>query len=255
MDILTVGGIGLALALIFGPLLMDGSIIYFFDIPSMIIVVLGSTAAVFSEYRMSDVKNAVPVLKKALFNKGEDASFTINLLVDLGDKARKEGILALERELKAIENAFLRKAIQFAVDGNETEVIREVMETEIEYIEQRHKLGQSIFDNYAALSPAFGMIGTLVGLIQMLQNLDDPAALGPGMSVALVTTFYGAVLANALFTPIVKKLELRSQEELIIKQIVLTGIIAIQSGDNPRVLRDKLETFIPPANRQGGEQG
>ncbi len=254
MDIVTVGALGAAMLLVFAPLIANGSIVYFIDVGSMLIVVFGSLAAVASTVNMSDLKGMGGVLKKAFFNKPEDPSFTINLLVDLGEKARREGILALERELKAIDSEFLRKAIQLAVDGNEVDVIREVMETEIEYIGDRHKTGRMFLERLATMAPAYGMVGTLIGLIQMLKNLDDPDALGPGMAVALVTTFYGALLANGFYTPIANKLQLRSKEELLIKQLVLTGILSIQAGDNPRALREKLETFIAPSLRQGGEQ-
>lgn len=254
MDIVTIVGLGLVLVLVFGPLIVGGTIMYFIDIPSFVIVVLGASAAVAIGYTVKDLTNFINALRQAFFPKVQDLQSTINLLVDLGEKARREGILALERELKAIESAYLRKAIQLAVDGNEVEIIQTVMQTEIDYIEERHKLNIKICRDFASLAPAYGMVGTLIGLIQMLKNLDDPSALGPGMAVALVTTFYGSLMANWIFTPLSNKLERRHNEEILIKQMTLAGILSIQSGDNPRILRDKLETFISPSLRQTSEQ-
>ncbi len=250
MDIASIIGVAFTFILVFSPIIMSGMLMSFIDIGSILIVVGGSIAAVFTAYPLAEVLSTIKVLKKVFFSDKSDAKGIINTLVDLGEKARREGILALERELKSIDDEFLRKAIQFAVDGNEIETIEAVMNSEIDAIEERHKVGKSILENMATFAPGFGMLGTLIGLIQMLQNLSDPSNIGAGMAVALITTFYGSLLANGLWSPMAVKLERRSKEELILKQLVLAGIIAIQSGDNPRVLRDKLETFIAPGLRE-----
>jgi chemotaxis protein MotA len=250
MDIASIIGVALTFILVFSPIIMSGMLMSFIDIGSILIVVGGSIAAVFTAYPLVEVLSTIKVIKKVFFAGGSDPKSIINTLVDLGEKARREGILALERELKSIDDEFLRKAIQFAVDGNEIETIEAVMNSEIDAIEERHKVGKSILENMATFAPGFGMLGTLIGLIQMLQNLSDPSNIGAGMAVALITTFYGSLLANGLWTPMAVKLERRSKEELILKQLVLAGIVSIQSGDNPRVLRDKLETFIAPGLRE-----
>ncbi len=250
MDIASIVGVAFTFILVFSPILMSGMLMSFIDIGSILIVVGGSISAVFTAYPLAEVLSTIKVLKKVFFADKSDAKGIINTLVDLGEKARREGILALERELKSIDDEFLRKAIQFAVDGNEIETIEAVMNSEIDAIEERHKVGKSILENMATFAPGFGMLGTLIGLIQMLQNLSDPSNIGAGMAVALITTFYGSLLANGLWSPMAVKLERRSKEELILKQLILAGIISIQSGDNPRVLRDKLETFIAPGLRE-----
>lgn len=251
MDIATIAGIGLGFVLVFAPIILAGDIVLFIDFGSILIVVGGSIASTITSFSLKDFLGIGNVVKVALFGTDLDITSKVDTLIDLGEKARREGILALERELKGIEDEFMRKAIQLAVDGNEVEVIASVMGTEIEYLEQRHKKGKDIFDQLAMFAPAFGMLGTLVGLIQMLKNLDDPSNIGAGMALALVTTFYGSLLANVLYTPIANKLAIRSQDELLTKSLILEGILSIQSGDNPRVLRDKLETFIAPKYRKG----
>ncbi|MCD4651597.1 MAG: motility protein A [Candidatus Cloacimonetes bacterium] len=251
MDLATIIGLGLAMLLVSVRIILSGMLAAFLGTGSVMIVVGGATAATIASYPLSDIIGAGKVVKNAFFESTEDVVSKIDTLIDLGEKARREGILALERELKGIDDDFMSKAIQLAVDGNEVEVIENVMGTEIDYIEARHKNGSQIFDDLGFFAPAFGMIGTLVGLIQMLQALDDPSNIGAGMAIALITTFYGSLLANAVFLPIRNKLIRRSLAEIMIKNMVLVGILSIQSGDNPRVLRDKLETFIAPTLRKG----
>ncbi|MCD4828526.1 MAG: MotA/TolQ/ExbB proton channel family protein [Candidatus Cloacimonetes bacterium] len=251
MDLATVGGIALAMLLIWIPIIISGQLAAFIDVGSMMITIGGSIAATVATFALKDTLGAVKVARKAIFADAFDLPQKIDTLIDLGEKARREGILALERELKGIDDDFMKKAIQLAVDGNEVEVIETVMGTEIDYMENRHKIGIAYFEQLGYFAPAFGMIGTLVGLVQMLQALDDPANIGVGMAIALITTFYGSVMANVVFLPIAGKLKLRSNEEILVKNLVVVGILSIQSGDNPRVLRDKLETFVPPEVRKG----
>jgi chemotaxis protein MotA len=179
---------------------------------------------------------------------------TIDGLVDLGEKARREGILALEQEMGRQQDEFLKKAMQLAVDGNEPDVIEQVMSIEIENVEERHKTGQAMFEALATYAPAYGMLGTVIGLIQMLKSLDDPSTIGQGMALCLITTFYGSIVANVVGLPISSKLKRRSKEEVLVKNMVLFGVLSIHSGDNPRVTRDKLETFVPPKFRKGSQK-
>ncbi len=254
MDIATLAGLVLAMLLVFVPIIISGQLPAFIDIGSVMIVIGGALAATLASFPLKEFLGIGKVVKICIFAPKLDVVSKIDILIDLGEKARREGILALERELKGIDDEFMQKSIQLAVDGNEVEVIENVMGTEIEYMTERHKSGKALFDQLGFYAPAFGMIGTLVGLIQMLQALDDPSNIGAGMAIALITTFYGSLIANALALPLAAKLEVRSKEEVLMKNLILVGILSIQSGDNPRVLRDKLETFIAPNMRKGSQQ-
>jgi chemotaxis protein MotA len=251
MDIMTVVGILLAFGMIFGPLVASGDIILFFNIPGLILVLGGSLAALMIAFTMSDMFGLFAMTKNAFFAKNINEGKIIDDMVDLGEKARREGILALEREMGRIDDTFLKKAIQLAVDGNEPEVIENVMSTEISNLEERHKVGKAIYEAFASFAPAYGMLGTVIGLVQMLKSLDDPANIGTGMAIALITTFYGSVIANVIAIPISNKLARRSKLEAQSKNMILFGVLSIHSGDNPRVTRDKLETFVAPKFRKG----
>ena len=254
MDIATGLGILIAFGMIFGPIIIAGDIATFYDLQSLLLVVFGSLAATVISFSLSDILNIVSVTKNAFFTKPQDLGRLIDSLVDLGEKARREGILALEQEMSRIQDDFLKKAMQLAVDGNEPEVIENVMGVEIDKIEERHATGKAMFDALANFGPAYGMLGTITGLIQMLKSLDDPSNIGAGMALALITTFYGSILANTIGIPIAGKLARRSKEEVLIKNMVLFGVLSIHSGDNPRITRDKLETFVPPKFRKGGKK-
>ena len=193
------------------------------------------------------------VVMNVFFVRTKDAGAVIPTLVDFAGRARRDGILALEAAAKEVPDQFLGKGIQLAVDGLEPRAIAEVLEKEIEYIEERHGLGATTFMTMGTIAPSMGLIGTLVGLVQMLQNLSDPDSIGPSMAVALLTTFYGAILANMVFLPIAGKLQVRHKEELLGKQLMLEGILSISSGDNPRTLEQKLQSFIPPSERKISE--
>jgi chemotaxis protein MotA len=251
MDIATVLGIIIAFGAMFGPIILAGQLALYIDIPSFIIVVIGAFAATLASYTLSDMINMFSVTKNAFFTKPLEQERLIDSLVDLGEKARREGILALEREMGRLDDPFMKKAIQLAVDGNEPEVIENVMANEIDNLVERHKVGKSMYDAIANYGPAYGMAATVIGLIAMLEALDDPSNIGQGMALALITTFYGSLVANAVAIPISTKLERRSKEEVMIKNMILFGVLSIHSGDNPRVTRDKLETFVPPKYRKG----
>ncbi|MEA2062225.1 MAG: motility protein A, partial [Gemmatimonadota bacterium] len=175
---------------------------------------------------------------------------TIATLVSFAERARREGILALERHMEEIEDEFLSKGIQLAVDGTEPELMRSILTTELDYMERRHTNGAGILTTAGALAPAFGMCGTLIGLVLMLLTMSDPSTIGPKMAVALITTFYGAILANLFFIPLSNKLKRRSEEEVLVKELMIEGILSIQSGDNPRIVEQKLTSFISPKLRR-----
>ncbi len=156
----------------------------------------------------------------------------------------------MESELEGMDDAFLKKGVQLSIDGLEPAEISNLLEVEMDFIKSRHQLGAEIFTTMGTYAPAMGMIGTLIGLVQMLQNMDDPSTIGPAMAVALLTTFYGSVMANIICMPIAGKLRTRSKEEMLLKEMTVAGIISLSNGDNPRVLEQKLHAFVPPNQRE-----
>ncbi len=248
MDIGTVIGIIAAYGLIL--MAIGAQLVLFVNIPSALIVVGGTLGATMVNFPLGRVIGAVSVAKNAFFAQKNDPTIIIKDLIEHAGKARKGGILALESVVGSIKDEFTAKGVQLAVDGLEPKFIQKILETEIQFIEDRHKQGAEVFSTMASLAPAFGLIGTLVGLVLMLQSMDDPSAIGPSMAVALITTFYGAVLANTTFLPISGKLKTRSKEELLAKELVIEGILSIAAGDNPRIMEQKLNAFLPPKLRK-----
>ena len=254
MDLGTVVGLVLGIVLLLGSILVGGSLGIFINIPSALIVVGGTIAASFISFSLPDVIGSFKIAMKAFFNKVEPPEAIIKELTTLAGIARKEGLLKLEKQ--PISNPFLKKAIMYCVDGHEADFIEEVLSKEIALTAERHELGQNLFKTMADMAPAFGMIGTLIGLVQMLSTMDDPKSIGPSMAVALLTTLYGAVLANLIFIPIANKLALRSQEEQLNYRLIIEGVLGLQKGLNPRVLEEVLKAFLPPKKREaiGGEE-
>jgi len=225
--------------------MLDGILGDYFNIPSLFIVIGGVIASTVVSYPMEALKNLGTLIGQAFKVKKVDFQSDIDNIVKIANVARREGILALEETVGEMNDPFMQKGIMLIIDGSDPELVKSVMETELVFIRERHSSGQGILLQMSSYSPAFGMIGTLVGLINMLRQLDDPSTLGPSMAVALVTTFYGVVLANLLFTPFAKKLGAQSSDELLRKEIVLEGILSIQNGENPRIIREKLNAFLP----------
>ncbi|MBW1729664.1 MAG: flagellar motor protein [Deltaproteobacteria bacterium] len=250
MDIATLVGIVLSFALVLSAIMMGGSMSIFINVPSVMIVVGGTLGATMINYPLPDILKVVKVVKNAFFMKKTTANELIANFVNLAGIARREGILALESKLNEMEDEFMRTGMQLSVDGLEPAAIKEILETEIEAIRERHKLGAEIFTTMGTFAPALGMIGTLIGLVQMLQTMSDPSTIGPAMAVALLTTFYGAIMANILFLPIAGKLRNRSGEEVMIKDLMTEGVISIAKGENPRVIEQKLNAYLPPQMRQ-----
>ncbi len=248
MDIATIGGLVIAYFLILWAMGF-GNLGAFIDIPSVQIVIGGTIAVVFVGNPLNKVLGIVGILKNAFLTKNLTPAETIKQLVEFAEQARREGILALEARAQEIQDDFLKKGIQLAVDGTEPDLIKDILSTEIMFIEQRHKYGAGIFDYAGTMAPAFGMIGTLVGLILMLGNMSDVSSIGPNMAVALITTMYGSILANTFCIPIATKLLYYSSQEVLVKELMLEGIMSLQSGDNPRIVEQKLSSFIEPALR------
>ena len=250
MDLASVIGLLVACGLIIGSILMGSApFSAFIDVPSMLVVLGGSMAAGLMSFPLKSMLSAPLVVKNAFFNKSASIPQLIEQIVSLADTARRDGLLALEGRLDEIDNGFIILGVQMAVDGTRAEVIEDIMRTEIDAVATRHRDGKSILDQLGRFAPAYGMIGTLMGLIMMLSDMSDPSSIGAGMAVALITTLYGAIAANVVFIPFAEKLGFINKQELLTMEITVRGIMAIQSGENPRVIEQKLSTFLPPKTR------
>lgn len=251
MDIATIGGIIAALGFVIISISLKGSLGSFMDAPSVMITVGGAFSATLVSYPLdkfiSSLKAAKLVFKDKAMNEGE----IIKKIIELSNVARKEGLLALEEATEAIDDDFLKKGIMLVVDGTDPELVRNILETELIFIQGRHKDVRGFWDKLGELSPAWGMIGTLVGLVNMLQKLDDPSTIGPSMAIALLTTMYGSMIANLIAIPFANKLGLKSTAEVLLKEVMIEGLLSIQAGENPRVIEEKLKAFLSPALRAG----
>ncbi|MFQ5556611.1 MAG: motility protein A [Acidimicrobiales bacterium] len=251
---MTIVGIVLALVTTFGAMTMAGMDpvgIFFGDPGSIVLVFGGAIGATMATGTMPDAINAIKVMVKA-FTSGAppDAAGSIERLVEFADVARRDGLLALESSLAEVDDEFLQRGLMMAVDGTDPEELRDTLELDVDQMATRHRVGAAFFTNAAGFSPAFGVAGTVIGLIDMLNNLSDPSALGPSLAVAFVTTLWGVLLANYMFAPIAMKLKRASAIELAYRELLVEGILAIQAGSNPRALAGKLATYLPPAERE-----
>ncbi len=250
MDLSTVLGIVAAFALMISAMLSGGSIMLFVNVPSLLIVFGGTTGVVLVNYPFKDIFGAFAILKKAFHHKETTHNEVIEQLIKFSSKARKEGILSLQSMMNEVEDSFFQKGLQMAVDGQEPESLKDMLFREIEYIQERHDKGAEIFTTMGTFAPALGMIGTLIGLVQMLQTMSDPSTIGPAMAIALLTTFYGAVIANVVCLPIAGKLKHRSQTEVLRKNLIAEGMESILAGENPRIMEQKLHAFLAPKLRE-----
>lgn len=256
MAVTPVIGLVACLFFLFYGIFSGGSISSFYDLPSIYIVFGGTIGVVMLSTPPDILKNTGKLFKIAFSKKRIDPLETINLMVDLSYMARREGLLALENRAEEIEDPFLKKGLLLAVDGMESQIIRDILNSDIEAMEQRHKANRNIFDLASVIFPAFGMIGTLIGLIVMLKDLASPDKIGPQMAIALVTTFYGTVASNILCIPTSRALKAKTEQEVLVKEIMIEGIVAIQAGENTRFVEQKLLSFLDPKQRQailGGE--
>lgn len=250
MDIATILGIVSGFSLVVMAIKMGGGLIWFVNVPSMMIVMGGTMAITLVNYPLSDVLSVMGILKNAFLYKIPPLTAMLPKIVELSKIARRDGILAMEKGVKKINDPFLNKGVEFAIDGVEPDVIRNILENELVFTEERHKKGAEIFTVMGTFAPAMGMIGTLIGLVNMLMVMDDPKSIGPAMALALITTFYGSVLANLVFLPIAGKLKVRRVDEVKYKQLIIEGVTSIQFGDNPRVVEQKLHTYLSPKERE-----
>ncbi|HDM70908.1 MAG TPA: motility protein A [Thermotogales bacterium] len=242
MDISTLLGIVIVLAaIIMG---IGAGIQAFIDLPSVYIVVGGSIAAVMVAHPKELSFKLFNIMISTIKEKKRDPISTIKTIVTFAEKARREGLLSLEENIAEIEDSFFKQGLQLVVDGTDPELLKTMLESELELLEEDFASQKAVLDSAGAYAPAFGMIGTLIGLIQMLKTLNNPDTLGPAMAKALITTFYGAVLANGFFLPMAEKIGGRAKRELLEKRMILEGILSIQAGDNPRIIEEKLKAYL-----------
>ncbi len=250
MDIATIIGLVLGLILVIGSILLDGGGIGpFVNVPSLMITVGGSFAAVLINFPLNNVLGVASVVRKCFTVALPSTSEVIEQFKNYAVTARRDGLLALENEVEKVDDEFLRRGLEMVIGGSSREDLTSILEMEISCVEQRHQTGKKILDAMAAAAPAFGMVGTLIGLIQMLRTLDDPSKIGGGMATALLTTLYGALIANLFCIPLAGKLEARSQEEVMIRELMLTGLTCLVDGHPPRVVEERLLSFLSPGKR------
>ncbi|SJN53390.1 Chemotaxis protein PomA [Vibrio ruber DSM 16370] len=247
MDLATLIGLIGGLAFIVMAMVLGGGLMMFVDITSVLIVVGGSTCVVMMKFTFGQFFGAGKIAAKAFMFKADEPEDLIARIVEMADAARKGGFLALEE--MEISNSFMQKGIDLLVDGHDADVVRSALQKDISLTEERHEAGTAVFRAYGDVAPAMGMIGTLVGLVAMLSNMDDPKSIGPAMAVALLTTLYGAIMANMVFFPIADKLALRREQEMLNRRLIMDGVLAIQDGQNPRVIDGYLKNYLNEGKR------
>ncbi len=259
MDIATLLGIILGFAMvIFGIITgatgdVGAALMDFVDLPSVIITIGGTLTSVLTSCTLKEYITGFKSMSIVFKIQKIDENATIQSIIELSNVARKEGLLALEEIASTMEDEFLRKGILLIVDGTEPDLVRDILETELVSVDARHKKLIKFWENVASMGPAWGMIGTLIGLVNMLNNMSDPNSIGPSMAVALLTTLYGSLIANWIATPISTKLSINNDNEYKLRQVMIEGLLSIQAGENPRVIEEKLKSFISPAQRRSSE--
>jgi chemotaxis protein MotA len=244
MDIMSILGLVLAIGFTLYGILSSGSITTFIDLPSVYITIGGTIGATLLTTKTKNAKKIFKMFGIVFKEKKANDIDIITSLVEWSTKARKEGLLSLEEAIQNIPDPFIKKGMMMIVDGSEPDTIKAILELKIRGIISRHGSNRAIFDTGAALGPAFGMIGTLIGLVNMLKQLSDPSTIGPQMSIALITTFYGSVLANVVFMPMSKKLKAKTSEEVYQKEMIIAGLLSIQAGENPNILKEKMLSYL-----------
>ncbi|MFG6358741.1 MAG: motility protein A [Acetatifactor sp.] len=257
MDIASLIGIIMGfLMLVYGIISNHADVMTYLNFPSAIITFGGALFATMLSYSMQDFLNGLKSVKLVFKTSAMNTSDMIKSIIDLSNVARKEGLLSLEEAAADLDEPFLKKGILLIVDGTDPDLVRGIMETELVSIESRHRTVIGFWEALASMGPAWGMIGTLVGLVNMLNNMSDPSRIGGDMAVALITTLYGSVLANWLCTPVAGKLKAQNAQEMQLKEIMVEGLLSIQAGENPRVIEEKLKSFLAPKERtsEGGDE-
>ena len=253
MDVGSLVGIILGFAMVIFGIFSSGGIAAFgnfIDLPSVFITIGGSISSVLTAHKLADFINGLKAISLPFKDKVMDPGQVIRQIIELSNVGRKEGLLALEEAANNIEDEFLKKGIMLVVDGTDPELVRGILETDLVCLQDRHGKVIGFWEKWAEMGPAWGMIGTLIGLVNMLKTLDDPSSIGPNMAVALLTTLYGSLIANWLCTPIANKLKENNQQEVIMREITIEGLLSIQAGENPRVIEEKLKSFLAPSARE-----
>ncbi len=254
MKAATAIGIVVAILGILGGAMMEGtSPAAFMNIPAILLVFGGTLGVTMASVGMETMKNVPGLYKRAFSAEPPALGAKVGLIVRFAELARRDGLLALESEVEGVEDGFTRKGLQLVVDGTDPDTLREIMETEIDAMSARHKAGASCFKQAGGYSPTMGIIGTVMGLVHVLSNLSQPETLGPSISAAFIATLFGVGIANVVFLPVAARLQALSEEEVEERTLLLEGIMSIQSGDNPRVVAEKLMSFVPPAQREAAE--
>ncbi len=251
MDLTTIAGLVIGIgSLLVSVVLEGGHISSLYSLPALVIITGGTLGATAIGFTMEELKTVPTLLRISMQDEKHDVGRLIATLVSFAEKARREGLLALEEDLNAIEDKFLRKGMQLVIDGTDAELVRSIMETELAFIQERHHKGASIFEAAGGYAPTMGIIGTVMGLVHVLGNLSDTETLGPAIATAFIATLYGIFSANILFLPIAGKLKNRSAHQVLVYEVTLEGILSVQAGDNPRIVEEKLEAFLAPTKRK-----
>ncbi|MBF0230836.1 MAG: MotA/TolQ/ExbB proton channel family protein [Desulfamplus sp.] len=254
MDIATIIGIVSGLGFIAGTILLGSSLLLFWDTPSVVIVCGGTLAGLFVAFPLKDVLGLIKVTMRLFIFKLQKSEDIVANLIEISNKARKGGLLSIESDIANATDPYLASALQMTVDGVKTADIGAVMQKKMDMVKDSNGSGASMFTTLGSIAPAFGMIGTLIGLVQMLANLDDPASIGPSMAVAMITTFYGAILANLFFNPMANKLKIRCGEEISNMNIIYEGVLSIREGEHPKLLEEKLNVYLGSKPKDGGKK-
>jgi len=255
VDLTSIIGILLGFGMLIGGFMLEGGHFTSLLEPTAAMIVFGGTAgATIASFGMDDIKQVGKLFKIMFTEKKYNVSELISSLCGFAEKARREGLLSLERETASIDDEFVRQGIQLVVDGTDPALVRDILETQIDFTDQRHKIGADIFEAAGGYSPTMGIIGTVMGLVHVLSNLSDPDKLGPSIAVAFIATLYGVCFANVVWLPIGHKLKLKSKQERFMREIALEGILSIQAGDNPSIVREKLKAFLAAKVRQEAEK-
>lgn len=256
MDLASILGVVIALGGLCLAFVLEGGSLTSLLAPTAALIVFGGTiGATMVCFSMKDIKTIPTLLRIAFTERKSNVDETISTIVSFAEKARREGLLSLEQELTAIDNDFLKSGVQLVVDGTDPALVKDIMETEMAFEDQRHKIGSGIFEQAGGFGPTMGIIGTVMGLVRVLSNLSNPDELGPSIAVAFIATLYGVGSANILWLPIAAKLKLRNKQEALEKAIILEGVLSLQAGENPATVRDKLKAFLAPAMREAAGKG
>lgn len=241
----TIGGLLLGAGCLIGALWLEGGHVgQLVNLPAALIVLGGTFGATLVGLSAQQLRELPAVLKQAFVHSRNDLYQVIRLLVQLSDKARRDGLLALESDAQAAPNEFLRNALQMAIDGTDPELVRDILQLEISFVEERHRQGEQIFTSMGGYAPTMGVLGTVMGLIHMMSRIENPSQMGPAIATAFVATLYGVSFANLLFLPIASKLRARHAEEILLREVIVEGVLAIQSGENPRIVEQRLRAFL-----------